>query len=171
VLRHGGLSAGAMTQIFEFLRTYAVEIGTVAAILSILSVVAMPWKLVAWWQTKAARDGAAHVLAMELLPIVTGIKEEVARVFSVISTEPHYLKLPSWQKKRIVGLDVLEPALHRLAVLDRRTRRSIDGMRSAVCHYHRMRLQTDLCHLTSAGLDGELSQRRSFVGSCLSPCH
>jgi hypothetical protein len=151
-----------VTWILEFLRAYAVEIGTVASILSIATILVTPWqKLVAWWQTKAARDGTAHVLAMELLPIVTGIKEDLERALKR-GWDTDRWNVHAWQETRIGGTDVLERFLARLPILDVDTRRPILNMWSAMRDYHRLQ-SADMRQLTQTAVAGELAQRRGWL--------
>jgi hypothetical protein len=149
----------------ECLNTNAAAIQAVGSVLAILVAI-----LVAGWQTRVsrrdqadARRRAARVLAMELLPTVTAVEESLACALIGDWEDPQHWNVHALQERRIVGPDVLERALDRLAVLDDDTIRPILGTLSALRDYHRAQSQTDMRHVTAAELAGELRQRRGWL--------
>jgi hypothetical protein len=143
----------------------AAAIQAIGSVVGIFIAIGVPW-----WQTgaarrdqTAARRGAARVLAMELLPAVEAIHEDLAHALEHGWNAPNHLNVHIWQQRRIAEPDVLERALHRLAVLDQNTIGPILGMLSAVRNYHRLQSLTDMGQLTNAALTGELAQRRNWL--------
>jgi hypothetical protein len=113
-----------------WLNTNAAAVQAVGSVIAIFVAI-----FVAWWQTWVSRSDqadarrrTARVLAMELLPNVQGIDANLARAARPDWNNLHHTNIPALQARRIEGIDALEGALDRLAVLDDDTLRPIHGV-------------------------------------------
>jgi hypothetical protein len=145
----------------ECLNRNAAAIQAVGSVFAILVAI---W--VAWWQTHVsrrvqadARRRGARVLAMELLPVVKAMQEEVAGALALEWNNGSDSNIIALQNTRISTPDVLESALSRLVVFDEPTISEILGVLSAVREYHCIQSATNVLEVIQAVRGDELERR------------
>ena len=150
---------------FEFLNKNAASIQAIGSVLAIFVAIG-----VAMWQTHVlrrnradARHRAARVLAMELLPTVKTIHEDLVRSLELGWNDPDHVDVNALQERDICAPDVIEDALNRLVVLDEDATRPVLDMLAAIREYRRIQSATNMLEVVKFELGGELKRRQSLL--------
>jgi hypothetical protein len=166
-----------MTWMFDWLSTNATAVQAVAAAITAVGSVSGIFTAIyiAGRQTRVARRDredarrrAARVLAMQLLPTVKSIDEDLEKLVNLnrSNTGPDIIHRVQHGLMKPDLLKILESLLRRLKVLDEETVKPVLGLLEELRAYERSRSEANLLwHLTNKSelVDGKLAQLQKLA--------